>query len=90
MSDTGIGIDPVVQDLIFARFYQSGQVAIHSSGDTKFKGAGPDLALPFPVGSWKRTGTDLGGKPRHDEGAFLKRFPRRAATQAGQSSGSRR
>ncbi|MBN1248038.1 MAG: GAF domain-containing protein [Anaerolineae bacterium] len=50
ISDTGIGIDPSVQELIFAKFYQTGQVASHSSGISKFKGGGPGLGLAITRG----------------------------------------
>jgi signal transduction histidine kinase len=50
VSDTGIGIDPEYQDLIFAKFYQTGEVALHSSGETKFKGGGPGLGLSIAKG----------------------------------------
>lgn len=50
VSDTGIGIDPSVQELIFAKFYQTGQVASHSSGISKFKGGGPGLGLAITRG----------------------------------------
>src|SRR3989442_9933212 len=43
--DTGIGIDPRFLDLIFSKFYQMGEVALHSTGETKFKGGGPGLGL---------------------------------------------
>jgi signal transduction histidine kinase len=48
--DTGIGIDPQYHELIFEKFYQTGQVALHSSGKTKFKGGGPGLGLPIARG----------------------------------------
>jgi len=38
ISDTGIGIDHRFKDLIFTKFYQTGELALHSSGKTKFKG----------------------------------------------------
>lgn len=50
VSDTGIGIDPQYQELIFAKFYQTGEVALHSSGTTKFKGGGPGLGLAIAKG----------------------------------------
>jgi signal transduction histidine kinase len=50
VSDTGIGIDPSAKELIFAKFYQIGEVAVHSSGTTKFKGGGPGLGLAIARG----------------------------------------
>ena len=50
VSDTGIGIDPRYQDLIFTKFYQTGDVSLHSSGKTKFKGGGPGLGLAIVRG----------------------------------------
>ncbi len=50
ISDTGIGIDPDHHELIFEKFYQTGQVAMHSSGRTKFKGGGPGLGLAIARG----------------------------------------
>ncbi|MBP8000223.1 MAG: response regulator [Chloroflexi bacterium] len=48
--DTGIGIDLAYQELIFTKFYQTGPVALHSSGKTKFKGGGPGLGLAIVKG----------------------------------------
>jgi signal transduction histidine kinase len=50
VSDTGIGIDPAHHELIFEKFYQTGPVAFHSSGKTKFKGGGPGLGLAIARG----------------------------------------
>ena len=50
ISDTGIGIDPRYQELIFTKFYQTGELALHSSGKTKFKGGGPGLGLAIARG----------------------------------------
>ncbi|MBN1486583.1 MAG: GAF domain-containing protein [Anaerolineae bacterium] len=50
IQDTGIGIDPQHQNLIFEKFYQTGEVAVHSSGRTKFKGGGPGLGLAIVRG----------------------------------------
>ncbi|MBT3388838.1 MAG: GAF domain-containing sensor histidine kinase [Chloroflexi bacterium] len=48
--DTGIGIDPRHKDLIFTKFYQTGDVDLHSSGKTKFKGGGLGLGLAIVRG----------------------------------------
>jgi signal transduction histidine kinase len=50
ISDSGIGIDPADQDLIFEKFYRVGPVELHSTGHTKFKGGGPGLGLPIARG----------------------------------------
>jgi signal transduction histidine kinase/HAMP domain-containing protein len=48
--DTGIGIDPAQQEVIFEKFYQMGEGDLHSSGQTKFKGGGPGLGLAIARG----------------------------------------
>lgn len=50
IQDTGIGIDPEHHVLIFDQFYQTGKLALHSSGRTKFKGGGPGLGLAIARG----------------------------------------
>ncbi len=50
VSDTGIGIDPEHHEQIFEKFYQTGEMALHSSGLTKFKGGGPGLGLAIVRG----------------------------------------
>ena len=50
IQDTGIGIDPENQKLVFEKFYQTGEVLLHSSGKTKFKGGGPGLGLAIARG----------------------------------------
>lgn len=50
VADTGIGIDPQHHELIFEKFYQTGEVLLHSSGKTKFKGGGPGLGLAIARG----------------------------------------
>jgi signal transduction histidine kinase len=48
--DTGIGISSENLDLIFKKFYQTGEISLHSSGKTKFKGSGPGLGLAIAKG----------------------------------------
>lgn len=50
ISDTGIGINPDDFNLIFEKFGRIGNVALHSSGKTKFKGGGPGLGLSITRG----------------------------------------
>lgn len=50
INDTGIGIDPKYHDLIFEKFFRIGDPQLHSTGNTKFKGAGPGLGLPIAKG----------------------------------------
>lgn len=48
--DSGIGIDPQYHELIFEKFFRIGSTQLHSTGNTKFKGAGPGLGLPIAKG----------------------------------------
>lgn len=48
--DNGIGIDPDDQNAIFEKFNRLGNIALHSSSKTKFKGGGPGLGLPIARG----------------------------------------
>ncbi len=50
IADTGIGIAPEDQTLIFEKFTALGSAQLHSSGKTKFKGGGPGLGLPITRG----------------------------------------
>lgn len=50
VADTGIGLDAEHHELVFEKFYQVGDVAIHSSGKTSFKGGGPGLGLAIVRG----------------------------------------
>ena len=68
VSDTGIGIDQRYQDLIFVKFYQTGELALHSSGKTKFKGGGPGLGLAIARGIVEaHSGKIWVESPGHDE-----------------------
>ena len=48
--DRGIGLDAEHHELVFEKFYQVGDVALHSSGKTTFKGGGPGLGLALVRG----------------------------------------
>jgi len=50
VKDTGIGLDAEHHELVFEKFYQVGDVSIHSSGKTSFKGGGPGLGLAIVQG----------------------------------------
>lgn len=68
--DSGIGIDPRFHDLVFTKFYQTGEVALHSSGQTKFKGGGPGLGLAIARGITEAHGGRIWAEsPGHDEKA---------------------
>ena len=68
IADTGIGIDPDDQILIFEKFYRVGAVELHSTGSTKFKGAGPGLGLPIAKGVIQAHGGKIWVEsPGHDE-----------------------
>ncbi|KAA3661937.1 MAG: sensor histidine kinase, partial [Chloroflexi bacterium] len=41
---------PKFHDLIFEKFFRIGDPQLHSTGSTKFKGAGPGLGLPIAKG----------------------------------------
>ncbi len=68
--DTGIGINPENHELVFTKFYQTGKVATHSTGKTKFKGGGPGLGLAIVKGLVEaHHGLVWCESPRHDEEA---------------------
>ncbi|MEM7333920.1 MAG: ATP-binding protein [Chloroflexota bacterium] len=50
ISDSGVGIAPELKELIFEKFYQSGDVKLHSSSQTAFKGGGAGIGLAIAKG----------------------------------------
>ena len=69
--DTGIGLDAEHHDLIFEKFYQVGEVALHSSGKTTFKGGGPGLGLALVRGVARAHGGKVWVESSgHDETLF--------------------
>jgi signal transduction histidine kinase len=50
IQDTGIGIDDKYHELIFEKFYRIADPGLHSTGATKFLGAGPGLGLTIARG----------------------------------------
>jgi len=69
--DTGIGLDAEHHELIFEKFYQVGEVALHSSGKTTFKGGGPGLGLALVRGVARAHGGKVWVESTgHDETLF--------------------
>lgn len=68
VKDNGIGIDPADQHKIFDKFYRTGDLMKHSTGKTKFKGAGPGLGLSLVKGIVDAHGGRIWVEsPGHDE-----------------------
>ncbi|MBL8062417.1 MAG: HAMP domain-containing protein [Anaerolineales bacterium] len=71
VSDTGIGIDPATIPFIFEKFGQTGEVLLHSSGKTKFKGGGPGLGLAIARGIVNAHGGEIRAEsPGYNEHTF--------------------
>ncbi len=68
VADTGIGIDSQNLELIFLKFYQTGEVDLHSTDETKFKGGGPGLGLTIARAMVEAHGGKIWAEsPGHDE-----------------------
>ncbi len=71
VADTGIGIAAQDLERIFEKFYRVGNILLHSTDDTKFKGAGPGLGLTIARGIIEAHGGRLWAEsPGHDEQTF--------------------
>lgn len=71
VKDSGIGLDAKHHNLVFEKFYQVGEVALHSSGKTTFKGGGPGLGLALVRGVVRAHGGKVWVEsPGHDESTF--------------------
>ncbi|HSH03431.1 MAG TPA: GAF domain-containing protein [Anaerolineae bacterium] len=72
IKDTGIGIATDALDLIFTKFYQTGQVANHSTSKYQFKGGGPGLGLAIARGIIEaHFGKLWATSPGHETNNFL-------------------
>jgi signal transduction histidine kinase len=50
VKDTGVGVDPSFQEIIFTKFYQPGELGKHSTSKSRFKGGGAGLGLALSKG----------------------------------------
>lgn len=58
-TDTGVGIDPLEQDLIFDKYYQTGKVMRYAAHRGKIKRSGPGLGLAVAKGIIEAHGGQL-------------------------------
>lgn len=71
IKDTGIGVDANMKERIFEKFGQTGEVLLHSSGKTKFKGGGPGLGLAIARGIIQAHGGQIWvNSPGYNETTF--------------------
>jgi signal transduction histidine kinase/DNA-binding LacI/PurR family transcriptional regulator len=71
IKDSGIGIDPEHHKVIFEKLYQMGEVQLHSSSRTNYKGGGAGLGLAIASGIVRALqGTIWVESPGKDEEKF--------------------
>ncbi len=71
VKDTGIGVAPEHHKIIFEKLYQMGQVELHSSSRTNYKGGGVGLGLAIAAGIVKALqGSIWVESPGRDEEKF--------------------
>ena len=89
INDTGVGIAPEDRDRVFEKFYRVGDASLHSTGQTKFMGAGPGLGLAIVKGLIEAHGGYItaespGFDPKNYPGAsFLVTLPLKAKPPSG-------
>ena len=72
IEDNGIGIAPEDKEKIFEKFYRAGKSSLHSTGQTKFMGAGPGLGLAIVRGLLNAHGGSISAD---SPGFDIKNFP---------------
>ena len=71
ISDNGIGIAAENLETIFEKFHRVGSSLLHSTGKTKFMGAGPGLGLTIARGIIQAHGGRIWAEsPGYDEETF--------------------
>lgn len=50
ISDSGVGVDPTLREVIFTKFFQPGELGKHSTSKTRFQGSGAGLGLALSKG----------------------------------------
>jgi len=68
VSDSGVGVDPDLHEIIFSKFHQGGELDKHSTSKSGFKGGGSGLGLALSKGIVEAHGGRIWVEsPGHDE-----------------------